>query len=101
MIPNGWKLVPVEPTLEMLLAEDLSLPPPGSEDDWSAFAKASWAAMLDAAPEPPEAIIDDAMVKRAVSAYLRSRGTYEGEVPVDDNDIRAALFAAFNLEPKA
>lgn len=54
---SGWKLVPVEPTLEMLVAA-------GREDD-AAFAGGSthgarpedlWAAMLDAAPSPPAAI---------------------------------------------
>src|SRR5690606_34382883 len=51
-VPDGWKLVPIEPTDEMLLAEDLAWPP---EDDESAFAygKAMWAAFLAAAPQQP------------------------------------------------
>jgi hypothetical protein len=52
-VPDGWKLVPIEPTDEMLLAEDLAFPP---EDDESAFAygKAMWAAFLAAAPSAPD-----------------------------------------------
>ena len=38
--------------------------------------------------------VDEAMVERAMTAYLQSRGTYEGEVPVDRDDMRAALTAA-------
>ena len=40
------------------------------------------------------AAVDEAMVERAATAYLQSRGTYEGEVPVDRDDMRAALTAA-------
>jgi hypothetical protein len=49
------------------------------------------------------AAVDEAMVERATTAYLQSRGTYEGEVPVDRDDMRAALTAALatkHQEPK-
>ena len=42
--PVGWKLVPVEPTQEMLEAPS---------NAWPADAKATWAAMLAASPTPP------------------------------------------------
>lgn len=50
-------------------------------------------AALASAPQQ-SAGVDEAMVERATTAYLHSRGTYEGEVPVDRDDIRAALTAA-------
>ena len=44
-VPEGWKLVPIEPTKEMICA------PPNA---WPADAKVTWAAMLAAAPQPKE-----------------------------------------------
>lgn len=42
--PAGWKLVPVEPTQEMLISPS---------NAWPADAKVTWAAMLAASPTPP------------------------------------------------
>lgn len=42
--PAGWKLVPVEPTQEMLNSPS---------NAWPADAKVTWAAMLAASPTPP------------------------------------------------
>lgn len=50
--PSGWKLVPVEPTPEMIEAAN----------DCEASWKSIWPAMLDAAPQPPE---DDSLRKDA------------------------------------
>lgn len=67
----GWKMVPLEPTLEMLTAA-------GREDD-AAFAGGSthgariddvWAAMLDAAPTLPAAISWDAAMPPEVAQWL-------------------------------
>jgi len=44
-IPEGWKLVPIEPTDEMCNAEAL--------DVGKKTARSTWAAMLAAAPQPP------------------------------------------------
>ena len=44
-VPEGWKLVPVEPTEEMLYPAGLENVEDGNE---------AWKAMLAAAPEPPE-----------------------------------------------
>lgn len=38
--------------------------------------------------------VPDWVVAVALDAYKASRGTYEGEVPVDADDMRAALTAA-------
>ena len=38
--------------------------------------------------------VPDWVVAWALDAYKASRGTYEGEVPVDADDMRAALTAA-------
>lgn len=43
-VPHGWKLVPVEPTDEILAATS-----------WPGCAKTDYAHMLAAAPQPPEA----------------------------------------------
>lgn len=38
--------------------------------------------------------VPDWVVDEALDAYKASRGTYEGEVPADADDMRAALTAA-------
>lgn len=43
MVPHGWKLVPVEPTEEMLAATS-----------WPGCAKTDYQHMLRSAPQPPE-----------------------------------------------
>lgn len=49
-VNGGWKLVPIEPTLEMIKANGTSGTPEG--DEWLADdARKTWAAMLAAAPE--------------------------------------------------
>jgi len=45
-IPEGWKLVPVEPTEEMIEK--------GAAGVFSIFSKETWERMLEAAPTPPE-----------------------------------------------
>lgn len=49
VVPQGWKLVPVEPTLEMMEAADIARPLPGC------FIAEVWATMLSAAPATLEA----------------------------------------------
>lgn len=44
--PEGWTIVPIEPTPEMEKAGE----------SWSGLPSATWAEMLDAAPEPPNQI---------------------------------------------
>lgn len=51
-----------------------------------------------AAAHPAPAQVDEAAVERAYQAFIASRGTYEGEVPIDREDIRAALAAAQEKE---
>lgn len=51
-VPDGFVLVPIEPTIEMLRAEDAAIPSDDSEDDGYAWSKASWKAMLSASPTP-------------------------------------------------
>jgi len=48
IVPQGWKLVPVEPTPEMVRAGQ-ELKPLGK---WHAQIKAVWTAMLAASPAP-------------------------------------------------
>lgn len=51
-VPDGWRLVPIEPTYEMLLANGECDFPSGRE--WlNSDAKETWAAMLSASPQPP------------------------------------------------
>lgn len=48
-------------------------------------------------------VLDEA-VEVALTAYVNSRGSYEGEVPASPDDIRAALLAALPVllgEPRA
>jgi hypothetical protein len=46
-VPPGWKLVPIEPTPEMVKAG-------GHSNSWSADAKITYGAMLYVAPQPPQ-----------------------------------------------
>lgn len=51
-VPDGWVMVPREPTVEMLRAEDSACPDRGNENrDPYAWGRASWAAFLAAAPQ--------------------------------------------------
>lgn len=51
-VPAGWRMVPVEPTQEMLRSVDIE-----AEDKYLARGRAisAWKSMLEAAPQPPEA----------------------------------------------
>jgi hypothetical protein len=51
-IPKGWKLVPVEPTPEMLAATS-----------WPKCAETDYRHMLDAAPTPPVVQQDDEVLE--------------------------------------
>lgn len=70
-VPPGWKLVPVEPTREML--EKTSWPGCAATDYKHMLAAAPELPemrgvvedVLDASPSPPAPVIDDAIVKRA------------------------------------
>lgn len=56
-VPNGWRLVPVQPTPEMVRAAQNC--PEGHGQKWHSVHKAKWAAMLAAAPTPqPQAHAD-------------------------------------------
>ncbi len=55
-VPAGWKLVPIEPTEEMLKAiEQGGMAPPNVGDDagWRLWAKADWQHTLKHVPPPP------------------------------------------------
>lgn len=56
--PQGWKLVPVEPTKEMLAAGESKREEGETNDEYCAWninaPRDYWDAMLDAAPPPPE-----------------------------------------------
>ena len=51
-VPDGWMLVPIEPTPEMVRAAHNCMPPVSRK--WHAAIKEKWAAMLAAAPSPQE-----------------------------------------------
>lgn len=53
-VPDGWVMVPREPTAEMLRAEDDTVPTDEAvRKDPFAWGRASWTAFLAAAPQPP------------------------------------------------
>lgn len=54
--PDGWKLVPIEPTAEMIEAghAEYERAMLGNRNDVSAAFRRRWAAMLAASPEPPK-----------------------------------------------
>jgi len=51
VIPAGWRLVPVEPTPDMIRAAQAA--PEGRGQKWHAVHRSKWAAMLTAAPAAP------------------------------------------------
>lgn len=67
-IPHGWKLVPIEPTEDMIVCGWESAPSEffSSEEEWAKYqamsgcqqaayrARLCWEAMLKHAPQPPE-----------------------------------------------
>lgn len=57
-IPAGWKLVPIEPTTEILNALRYAVEPDSAADSEDA-AREVWAAMLAAAPTPPATTQDE------------------------------------------
>ena len=60
-IPKGYKLVPVEPTPEMMRAS------------WDcANTRTKWQAMVDTAPTPPEPIYDEAKERELFEASATS-----------------------------
>lgn len=52
-VPGGWKLVPVEPTDEMLIVALRTTRDDGYGHCHDAVGSAVWRAMLSAAPKPP------------------------------------------------
>ena len=55
VVPQGWKLVPVEPTNSMESAGGDAINDPDLSTSLCECAAVTWAAMLAAAPQPPEA----------------------------------------------
>jgi len=81
---SKWKMVPVEPTPEMLTALYL-------DSDEHGFARADYALMLAAAPkwEP-----SDEDMKRAVATFAESE-----ETTLTVEGLRTAILAAVRGEP--
>lgn len=62
-VPEGWKLVPVEPTHDMLIVGGRAVQDFYSEKGEYPRTKAMWKAVLSAAPQPPEAREQDVLDK--------------------------------------
>ena len=69
-VPDGWKLVPVQPTARMHAQGGCAALQTGGT--WGWVAEAAYAAMLDAAPTPPVAQAGDAR-DAARYRYLRMK----------------------------
>ncbi len=63
-VPEGWKLVPIEPTAEMVQAalDKPAFDPLGDLLPWSHITRTSYAAMIKAAPTPPASEQQQAVV---------------------------------------
>jgi len=80
-VPDGWKLVPIEPTEEMLeqaATHDLNRRT-AETDQWN---HDTWSFMLDAAPEPPNACREAMLTQRgnaqdAVALFIGQRVMWE------------------------
>lgn len=74
-IPEGYKLVPVEPTEEMLLATeaiDAGTSHRGAGEYELCNVRDYWEAMLAAAPTPPQPIYDEAKERELFERILGS-----------------------------
>lgn len=84
MMNDGWKLVPVEPTPEMLAATS-----------WPKCAETDYRHMLDAAPTPPAQQDDEALeVLRELMLWIENWGCAfhdDPEWPETDAKVRALL----------
>ncbi|QHJ83080.1 MAG: hypothetical protein [Caudoviricetes sp.] len=69
-IPRGYKLVPVEPTAEMINT--------GQDQE---FTVDVYAAMLDAAPTPPQPIYEEAKERELFEAFAVNRRGGYGNLP--------------------
>lgn len=105
-VPDGWKLVPVEPTEEMLGA---CAPPTNELAQYEAMR--AYAAMLTAAPPPPTTSLSVALAEERercrfalerCKAYLATRANVMGEQPAEERllarEIDAALGPARGTE---
>jgi hypothetical protein len=81
---NGWKLVPVEATREMMNAC-------AEIHQWHDGGK-TWAAMLAASPAP---VVTEEMITRAVRAHY---GANVDDTPAFRGAMRAALSAALEVK---
>ncbi|MBS7349633.1 MAG: hypothetical protein KIG95_05655 [Comamonas sp.] len=76
VVPQGWKLVPVEPTQEMKRA--------GMSERHDDLSRSVYQAMLAAAPQPPEAAPVQLPEPWAISHHNRvqySNAAWHGETP--------------------
>ena len=74
-VPDGWKLVPIEPTEEMLeqaATHDLNRRT-AETDQWN---HDTWSFMLDAAPEPPNACREAMLTQRGDAQDARDVARY-------------------------
>lgn len=86
-IPEGWRLVPVEPTAEMLdvAVSHALMVSLGGDYNWSAYMRDVWGRMLAAAPsfdddpEPDQELVDIAKERSG-----------EKPVPVDADMLQPA-----------
>lgn len=84
-VPEGWQLVPIEPTPEMKTAGER----------WSGLPGSTWADMLDAAPEPPrsEQEAETAQPERIFVRFVR--GDAFGQ---EANQLRIRKWATKNFD---
>lgn len=90
--PDGWVLVPREPTPEMLHAAELAELP---HDDWMAYWSGGYSAMLSAAPPPPPRQWSEGEIRALVKGFWRDYNAQEVHPGLKDSvaAMRAALSA--------
>lgn len=107
-VPTGWKLVPVEPTDDMLAAGDDAMVSTIETDNWLRHCRNAWEAMLASAPAPASGGVDAVRVLndngkrwRVESADGRWEMKPTGHIDADEarrlcERIAAALSASAN-----
>lgn len=84
-IPKGYKLVPIEPTEEMIQAAYTEMGTPSC----CALDEAAYRAMLAAAPAPPQPIYDEAKERELFEVHYRDQFEAETGRELSDDDIKS------------
>lgn len=102
-IPKGYKLVPIEPTSEMVLAGiNTDLVETGDEEfDQQEDYRRVWRSMVEDAPTPTQSIYDEAKERELFEAYCAKVGLPIDTLPSGEYLIPATRFMSQGWHARA